>query len=462
MEDRKFYTLPELLDRLGFDYDYDRGKMDCPFCGSKRKLSLDWEENQYRCPKCGQSGGVFHMFAYFQKGYTLEKKAPKAKKVEVAKELAEFMEGKTASNAKPPKPAKPKRPKVPVAPDDKLHTVYSAMAKNPALQLTQSHREHLKNRGLTDEVIERNGYLSLPADMSVSDYYLKLYEQAGGETRRTHEMNWIPKKQILFGLMIAHHIISQGLDVQGVPGFFQFGQFWAYWVNPGILIPTRNMKGQIVIWQVRRDKLRRKDDLRYITSSCKGLPGHVTENVSRCHFPIGNEIMETNATVLLTEGPLKADVASHLYGTPAFFIAIPGILNTKELYEKFIPILKEAGIKKIYNALDMDRLTNPNVRRGSKTIVNEFQKRGRIVVEDMYWGSQYAATTLMSLLLLAKLRKVPLPPVTTDSVFERLSIVSEAMEQAKVTTLLYRDSSGEAVAWEPRTKGIDDYLFNCR
>lgn len=460
MEDRKHYTLPELLDRLGFDYDYERGKMDCPFCGSRRKLSLDWEENQYRCPKCGQSGGVFHMFAHFQLGYELEKKAPKAEKAKVAKALAEFMEGTAATNAKPSRQPKPKRPKVPVAPDDKLNAVYSAMANIPALQLTPAHREHLLKRGLTDEVIDRNGYLSLSEDMSVSDYYLKLYEQAGGETRRTHEINWIPKKWILFGLMIAHHIISKGLDVQGVPGFFQFGQYWAYWVNPGILIPTRNIQGQIVIWQVRRDKLRKKDDLRYITSACKTLPGHVTDSVSRCHFPIGNAPFDLNAPFLLTEGPLKADVACQLYGAPVAFAAIPGIKNTKDLYENIIPHLVKFGYKKVYNAFDMDRLTNPNVRNGCREIVKEFRKRGRIMVEDMYWGSRYAVTTLSSLLLLAKLRQVPLPEIKTDNVFERLSAVSEALEEAKVTTLFYRDASGETVAWEPQTKGIDDYLFN--
>ena len=227
MGERKLYTLPEVLDRLGFDYDYDRGKMDCPFCGSRRKMSLDWEENQYRCPKCGESGGIFHIFAHFQMGYTLEKKAPKAEKAKVAKALAEFMDGQASANARPPRPPKPKRPKVFAAPDDKLDAVYSSMAQIPALQLTQNHREHLRKRGLTDEVIDRNQYRSLPEDMSVTDYYSKLYEQAGGETRRTHEMNWIPKKYILFGLMIAHHIISKGLDLQGIPGFFKFGQFWS-------------------------------------------------------------------------------------------------------------------------------------------------------------------------------------------------------------------------------------------
>lgn len=457
MDSNRRYSLPELMDRIGFDYDAERGKMDCPFCGKKNKMSLDLEEDTYRCPKCGQSGGVFHMFTYFVKGYELPKKSSKSLLRQVLGELTEYMEGKSLE-ASPPKPPKPKRPKVPVASDDQLDAVYQAMSKIPALQLTSAHRANLLARGLDNEAIDRNGYRSIPEIMPVSDYYVKLYEDAGGETRRSHEMNWLTAKQIRFGLMIAHTIISQGLDVQGVPGFFKFGIYWAYWVNPGILIPTRNIKGQIVIWQVRRDKTPKEGELRYVTSSCKRLPGHVTGSVSRCHFPLENAPVSAEAPFLITEGPLKADVACHLYGRPVTFVAIHGIQNTKDLYAH-TNVLKKAGIKKIYNALDMDRLTNANVRKGSNAIVAEFKKR-RIVVENMYWGTQYATTTLISLLLIANLRKVPVPAAPTDTVFDRLCTVSKALEEAKVTTLLYRDKKGNTVAWEPETKGIDDFLFH--
>lgn len=461
MKDRKRYTLSEVLDRLGFDYDYDRGKMDCPFCESRRKMSLDFEENQYRCPKCGQSGGVFHFFAHFYMGYTLEKKAPKAELAKVAKALAQYMDGDDRSTpSTPAKKPKPKKPKIPTASDDKLDAVYRAMQKIPALQLTPEHREHLLKRGLSEEAIDRNGYRSLPESYLIPDYCYKFFEDAGGEFRRSHEMNWISQKQILLGLLIAHHIINQGLDVQGVPGFFRFGHLWAYWVNPGILIPTRNMKGQIVIWQVRRDKLRKKDDLRYITSACKTLPGHANGDISRCHFPLENAPLTKDTKILLTEGPLKADVACHLYGSPVLFMAIPGIQNTKELYERIIPVLRKAEISCIYNALDMDRLTNKNVRAGSNTIVKEFRKKGQIVVEDMFWGSHYATITLASFLITARLRNIPLPENTSDNVFERLNTVSQALEAAGFITQFYRDKSGEALAWDPKTKGIDDYLYS--
>lgn len=460
MTERRNYTLTEVLDRLGFDYDFEHNRMDCPFCNSKRKMSLDFEENTYRCPKCGNSGGVFHIFTHFHLGYDLEKKAPKAEKAKVAKALAEFMGDETIQPVnRPARPPKTPRPKIPVADDDRLDAVYQAMSKIPALRLSEKHREDLHRRGLNDEAIDKNGYLTIPESLPVSDYYQKLYEDEGGERRRTHEISWLTAKQIRFGLMIAHRIIRMGLDVSGVPGFFKFGNFWAYWVNPGMMIPTRNIKGQIVIWQVRRDHLTKKDNLRYYTNSCKDLPGHTTSNVSRCHFPIANAPLSPEFPLLLTEGPLKADVACHLYGNPVSFVAIPGIQTTKDLYAN-IANLKQAGILYICNALDMDRLTNKNVRNGSRKITDYLESQG-VEVMNMYWGTSYATSTLLSLLLIARHRQIPLPKDTSDSVFDRLGVVCEAMED-KVPTLYSKDANGKPLHWESETKGIDDYLLNCK
>ena len=460
MTEKRRYTLPEVLDRLGFDYDYDRGRMDCPFCGSRRKMSLDFEENQYRCPKCGNSGGVFHIFTHFHLGYDLEKKAPKAELSKVAKALGEFM-GDTAAQAvsRPQRPKLPPREKIPVASDDCLDAVYRELYNIPVLRLSDKHRENLHKRGLNDEAINRNGYLTMPENLSVSSYYEGLYEKSGGEYRRSRELSWLTKNQICFGLMIAHRVLRNKLDVTGVPGFYKFGEYWAYWVNPGMMIPTRNIKGQIVIWQVRRDHLTRKDDLRYFTNSCKELPGHTRGRVSRCHFPVANTAIDPGVPLLLTEGPLKADVACHLYGKPVSFVAIPGITTTRDFYDN-LPAFQEAGITHICNALDMDRLTNKNVRDGSKAIAETLHKAGFETLE-MYWGTSYATNSLISLLLIARLRNIPLPKDTTDSVFARLGEVCEAME-GKAPTLFCKDEKGKPMHWESETKGIDDYLLNRR
>ena len=462
--ERPFYSLPDLLTRFGLEFDETRGKMDCPFCGGKRKINLKLSDDYWRCAKCGDdaAGGVLHFYARY--GLGMESLPPdKAGKGKVAKLLREFMEGvPLQSDIIRTKPPKPKEEAIPVASDEQLHKVYSAMAKLPSLQLQPQHKDNLLSRGLSEEAIQNNGYCSMPESVPVSDFYIKLYEEAGGEHRRSKNLDWIKAKYIRFGIMIAHSLVSQGLNLRGVPGFFKFGHVWCFWCVPGILIPTRNLAGQIVIWQVRKDTLHRKGDLRYITVSNQKLPGHVTESVSRCHFPLSNTPLEKASRVIITEGPLKADVALHLYRKPVCFLAIPGISTTKDMF-RYVPEFKKHGHTAVYNALDMDRFTNPNVRSGSETIKEKFKKQG-IELMDMYWGTHYAVSKYTVLAMVARYRQVPVCIPPHANAHERLNIVSAALDQANIATYITVDGKedGDKYYWEPESKGIDDFLKNFR
>lgn len=409
------YSMLELLDRLGMPYDiesHDVAKIrGCPFCQRQKvKVNIDLSKDAWRCPACGKSGYTLNFYSLYCLGVQLPQYSPPEDEAKAAKELREFMDGPDAPNIKP-RPSYEKRPApppVPVAADDHLDKVYSAMAQIPALNLLESHRDNLHRRGLSNEVIDRNGYCSIPSEMVTDQYFKDLYELAGGESLRRSQktLRRQTPQQISFGLMIAHALITQGLDVQGVPGFFKFGVHWCYWCTPGILIPTRNIRGQIVIWQIRRDTVSSKKDCRYFTVANRTLPGHVTESVSRCHFPLGNSPLSTGVPVIVTEGPLKADVASHLFGAASTFIAIPGIQTTKDLLS-YVPLFHEAGISEIYNALDMDRLTNDNVRKGSDKLKAAFREEG-IQFVDMFWGIRFATSKLSQLLLIATVKKNPL------------------------------------------------------
>lgn len=76
--------------------------------------------------------------------------------------------------------------------------------------------------------------------------------------------------------------------------------------------------------------------------------------------------------MFVTEGALKADIASALSGRT--FIAVAGtgcITSLKEPFE----ILKRNGITKVYEALDMDKTVNVNVSKAAKKLtgmINEF------------------------------------------------------------------------------------------
>lgn len=467
MSSYRKYTLPELLDRIGLNYDLDTGKMDCPFCGKAKKIhiteSKKYNDYVWRCPICNLGGGTLHFYAmYVENASALPDSKSELKKLSFR--LAQYMgdneEAWTQKAAM--RLSAPKRPSVPIALDSQLSLVYNLLSSNPALKLLPKHRELLQKRGLSDEVIDRNGYRSIPADFDAGDYYRKLYMQAGGESLRssTKSLRYTSPAQIQLGLMLAHSIIAQGIDVQGVPGFFKFGTFWCFWTVPGILIPTRNPQGDIVIWQIRKDHLRHKKDAKYITVSKQELPGHVTEAVSRCHFPIANAPINTLPPVLITEGPLKADIAAALINRPVYFLAIPGISTTKDAYDK-CKWLKAQGVNTIINALDMDRITNPNVRKGSEKINSDLREIG-FSVTNAYWGEKYAQTKLIMLLLTAKLHSITLTFSSDDkTVFDYLNKTILQLEAAHIPYCFPDVNQPDTLYyWESKTKGIDDFCFS--
>lgn len=455
-------TMFELLDRLGLEYTTRGYLYVCPFCGHKKSLRANNDKGMWICPKCKpkSSGRVLHFYARYVCGMN-EIPSGTTERGKLSKELQEFMGYSTEQIAAKPIPKPKENPnRIPLAPDEKLNSVYSAMADLPVLKLSKDHRKELLARGLTEEAIDANGYRTMPVDFPNPAPYVDLYQQEGGDkTRQIIFDGWrYPVKCIQLGLMIAASLIGKGLDLSGVPGFYKFGESWCFWVNPGIMIPTRNLKGQIVVWQVRR-KVTRKKDPKYVTNHCSDLPGAVTDSVSRCHFPAGNAPLDSGAPFIFTEGPLKADVALCLYGKPVIFGAIPGITASADLLN-YVADLRKAGVKTAQNGLDMDKLTNPNVRDGSDKLMKEIRMRG-VSVQQLYWGEQYARYKLSALRQIAKLRNVAVPDFG-ENVYDHLRSVAAALENAGIYPCKSIDTKGNEVSlyWEPATKGIDDYYLD--
>lgn len=443
-------SLAELRSKLGIEVN-SRGYADCVFCGGKKKLHFKDDEGFWRCPVCRSSGRTLHLYARYQLGMeTLPD--DKKERAKLSKQLSEFM-GYTDPEIRKNRPAPPpKAPKQPVASDEQLHTVYSALASLAEFRLTAEHKQALKKRGLTGSIIERNGYRTYPTKTRVPAQIVNLYNQVDPALRAG--LSSKKAAQIQFGLHVAQELELRGHNLEGIPGFYKFGPHWCLSYHPGIMIPTRNIHGQIVIWQVRKDY----GDTKYITLSCADMPGAVTDNVSRCHFPIGNAKLDTpGVKVIFTEGPLKADVALALTKDPCIFAAIPGVSNTKDLLRN-CKALTDAGITTMFNALDMDRYTNHNVREPAADLCAAIGKRG-IQVIPMCWGEQYAVKTLDAYASIAKLRGVQVPPIDyRATVFEKLDNVSASLHKAGIE---YGKDLPKAIRhWEPQTKGIDDYLYS--
>ena len=464
-ESRKIY-LPELLDRLGLDYDLERQKMDCPFCEGKGKIHLspsnqnpgDWV---WRCAKCGKNGGTLHFYGCYVENMT---SVTRSDMKELSHKLYGFM-GQDSIRVRY-QPAKQQVKQIEAADDDTLDQVYQALAALPELQLTSDDEALLLKRGLCHSVIVENQYRSIAPDMVSESRYYDFFKDAGGETTQkaiAKKLGRSPSvKTVCFGLQIADRLVSQGLNLSGVPGFFKFGQYWCFWALPGIMIPTRNKKGQIVIWQIRK-KHARHGEAKYVTLTNSALPGTVTGSVSRTHFPLHNANLKVlQPSVYVTEGPLKADVAVHLMQQPAFFMAIPGVSVTKDLYS-YIPELKADGITKIYNALDMDKLTNPNVERNSDKLNEGFRLRD-LAVEDIYWGADWASHKVQSLSCLGAFAKLSLPcQADFANIYEYLKALIRVFQEAELPYNApdYRNPK-ELYYWDTDTKGIDDFLFHNR
>ena len=102
---------------------------------------------------------------------------------------------------------------------DQRHAAYTEMLS--LLTLSDRHRENLHERGLPDEIIERNGYKSMP------------------ETEA--------ERRLLASLLACDH------ELHGLPGFYTKDGAWTLAGANGFLIPVRNKDGLIQGMKIRLD-----------------------------------------------------------------------------------------------------------------------------------------------------------------------------------------------------------------
>lgn len=284
--------------------------LPCPCCEDKpkgRHLNINLRKDVFRCPRCGFSGGVLDLYAFYAK-------IPREKALE---ELLD-RKGQTLY----PRQPLPEVEENPLTGIEERHATYTALLQS--LTLASDHRENLLSRGLSPEEIHRLGYKTTP---------------------------------VLGFASLAKRLREKGLYLAGVPGFYKSQSQWTLKIpGRGILIPVRDVQGQIQGLQVRLDNVERRK-FRWVSSA--GLE-------EGCGAKTWVHLAgEPRPLVLLTEGPMKADVIHFLTGQTV--LAVAGVNSLSQLQ----PILKElraAGMEKIMTAFDMDYLTNPHVRAGQENL----------------------------------------------------------------------------------------------
>lgn len=121
----------------------------CPCCDDKPKgkhLNINLRKDVFRCPRCGFSGGVLDLYAYFTH-------------VPREQALKKLLAGTKASGYIP-NPQPPEVDESPLTGIEERHATYSALLKG--LTLASDHRQNLLSRGLTEEEILRLGYKTTP------------------------------------------------------------------------------------------------------------------------------------------------------------------------------------------------------------------------------------------------------------------------------------------------------------
>ena len=103
---------------------------------------------------------------------------------------------------------------------------------------------------------------------------------------------------------------------------------WSVAGAAGMLVPVRNIEGRIVALKIRADEAE-GSKYTYLSSTKYGGPGPG----SQVHVPLHDEL-DLNV-VRLTEGELKADVATALAGM--LTVSTPGVSSWRQALEVCVP-----------------------------------------------------------------------------------------------------------------------------
>ena len=338
------YTFEDWVDALNLKRRGKRGEGPCPLCGGDDRFRVTRGDSipvLFRCRNC-----LDH----------LEGEA-RGKRIN---EITRAVFGDVAS---PPvrsgNGGKPAKAEIQIADADTLDRAYRLVLNQ--LTLSQHHQEGLRRRGLSESFIELAQYCTLP------------------EGR---------------GDAIAEALLDElGEDARRVPGVHPVEhRFIAY---PGLIIPVHDARSRIVALRVRKDEGAPRYS--FVSSASvepgpgPGAPAHVpvmrpkaetrkdttTGDVVECHF-----------TVRVTEGELKADVATALSiereKSPLLAIG----LNGPSAFEAAVPALKALGTEKVIVSLDSDAREKRPVAAAVRRTVNGLRESGFCVELETWAGAK--------------------------------------------------------------------------
>src|SRR5215216_6078067 len=211
-----------------------------------------------------------------------------------------------------------------------------------ALTLSPAHRQDLHRRGLTEACVKLSGYRTLPLK-GREELAQTLVERFGGE------------------------VCSR------MPGLYkkEDGQ-WSVAGATGMLVPVRDIEGRIVALKIRADEAGEGSKYTYLTSTKYGGPGPG----SQVHVPLHDDL--DVSVVRLTEGELKAEVATALTGT--LTVSMPGVSSWRPALE----VPRSLGTGVVHLAFDADAKHNEQVALALRESYRTLKERGFEVVLETW------------------------------------------------------------------------------
>lgn len=258
----------------------------------------------------------------------------------------------------------------PLADDETLNYVYNIFKKGPALAdpsektLSDEHKKLLSERNLSDEDIDEHGYFTMP-----NRYAMK-------------------------GIKMA--LTRRGLDediLMNVPGFYKDLSIGKITFSPikGIGIPIRNVNGQIVGIQVRRDdKKEGEQRYRWFSSAfADNDDSNKFEGGTSPGSPIDvvypKEIK--SKTVFVTEGHFKAVQLAKRFGCVS--LSVQGVTSWKSIVEVLRGISLSHPVKHLFIAFDADMAYNFAVSQQLKRMSDEIAKSLDVKIIYVQWNTDF-------------------------------------------------------------------------
>lgn len=314
--------IEQVIDLLGIEVIRDTGTQlhcRCPFCADRKAhMNVKIRDNVFRCNRCGKGGGILHLYAEFCE-VTLHT---------AYEELCKIFG--PDSNEKPREYKRRRKiietAELPIASAEVRDNTYSNLLS--LLTLCPTHQASLKERGLTQDEIDWLGYRTTP-------------------TTRLRR--------------IVTELLERGCVLDGVPGFYcqkDTGQWTLDIRGSGIMLPDRNLNGQIEAIQVRLDKVYNQKF--YNLTSIDQYYG--TQSKCCPHY-VG--VHEGDEVVCLTEGVMKADIAySFALGTSyeSGFVGLTGVPSYSQ-FERALEELNSIGVVRINIMVDSDYQVKEEVRK---------------------------------------------------------------------------------------------------